>query len=138
MRTPFKLKSSPTKGKLGDFFKKATPETKAKRAKAKATRKAGESQHQANVRTRREANRASKKTTAAKTATATKNKSTDKEITVKKSDSNNYTHNTGKNNDIKATTATFGQAFKAARKKHGGDGGTFKYKGKKYSTNTKK
>lgn len=33
---------------------------------------------------------------------------------------------------------TFGNAFKSARKKHGGDGGTFSYKGKKYSTNTKK
>ena len=113
MKTPFKMKYSPVKGKLGDFFKKvtkkATPETKAKRAEAKKTRKAGESQYQADVRTRREANRASKKTTAAKpTKNATKNKSTDKEITVKKSASNNYAYNTGKNNDIKAPSATFG------------------------------
>jgi len=54
MATPFKMKSSPTKGKLGDFFrnitKKATPETKAKRVEAKSTRKAGESQYKADVR----------------------------------------------------------------------------------------
>ena len=65
MKTPFKMKSSPTKGKLKDFFKnitkKATPETKAKRAKAKKTRKAGESQYQADVRTGREDNRAEKR-----------------------------------------------------------------------------
>ena len=65
MATPFKMKSSPTKGKLGDFFKsitkKATPETKVKRAKAKSTRKAGESQYQANIRAQREGNRAKQK-----------------------------------------------------------------------------
>jgi len=65
MATPFKMKSSPTKGKLGDFFrnitKKATPETKAKRVEAKSTRKAGESQYKADVRTRRATNKASKK-----------------------------------------------------------------------------
>ena len=65
MRTPFKMKYSPVKGKLGDFFKnitkKATPETKAKRAKAKTTRKAGESQYQADVRTKRATSRANKK-----------------------------------------------------------------------------
>lgn len=33
---------------------------------------------------------------------------------------------------------TFGQAFKTARKTHGGDGGTFSYKGKKYTTDVKK
>jgi len=74
MATPFKMKSSPTKGKLGDFFqnitKKATPETKAKRVEAKSTRKAGESQYKADVRTRREANRASKKTVATNKADA--------------------------------------------------------------------
>ena len=118
MKAPFKMNYSPVKGKLGDFFKKvtkkATPETKAKRAEAKKTRKAGESQYQANVRTRREANRASKKTVANKKGTytptnnATKNKSTDKEITVKKSASNNYSYNTGENSNIKAPSATFG------------------------------
>ena len=113
MKTPFKMKSSPAKGKLGDFFKsvtkKATPETKAKRAEAKKTRKAGESQYQANVRVRKEANRTSKKTTAAKPiGEATKNKSTDKEITVNKSASNDYTYDTGKNSSIKAPSATFG------------------------------
>ena len=65
MKTPFKMKSSPTKDKLGDFFrtitKKATPETKAKRAEAKKTRKAGESQYQADVRAKRATSRANKK-----------------------------------------------------------------------------
>ena len=65
MKTPFKMNYSPVKGKIDDFFrsitKKATPETKAKRAEAKKTRKAGESQYQADVRTRREARKAEKK-----------------------------------------------------------------------------
>ena len=56
---------SPVKGKLGDFFrtitKKATPETKAKRAEAKTTRNAGESQYKADVRTKRATSRANKK-----------------------------------------------------------------------------
>tara|TARA_R110002051_G_C8386827_1_gene446072 strand:+ start:93 stop:377 length:285 start_codon:yes stop_codon:yes gene_type:complete len=70
-RSGFKLKSSPNKI-FGNFFKglgsqlknitkKATPETKAKRAKAKKTRRAGESQYQANVRTKREERRAERK-----------------------------------------------------------------------------
>jgi len=65
MKTPFKMNYSPVKGKIDDFFrsitKKATPETKAKRAEAKKTRKAGESQYQADVRTRGEASRVNKK-----------------------------------------------------------------------------
>ena len=65
MKTPFKMKYSPVKGKLGDFFKKvtkkATPETKAKRAEAKTTRKAGESQYKADVRKKGETNKANKK-----------------------------------------------------------------------------
>ena len=39
--------------------------------------------------------------------------------------------------DDKATTS-FGDAFKAARKAHGGDGGIFEWRGKKYTTDTKK
>ena len=35
-------------------------------------------------------------------------------------------------------SVSFGGAFKTARKTHGGDGGTFDWKGKKYSTNVKK
>jgi len=94
MKTPFKMKSSPTKGKLGDFFKKATPETKAKRVEAKKTRKAGESQYQANIRTSREKNRAKKlenKKDAAyygsnsdKMANSGGNKKTSKSITTPK------------------------------------------------------
>ena len=33
-----------------------------------------------------------------------------------------------------ATRTAFEKAFAAARKKHGGDGGTFTFKGKKYTT----
>ena len=36
-----------------------------------------------------------------------------------------------------ATPTSFGAAFKAARKTHGGPGGVFTYKGKKYQTNVK-
>ena len=35
----------------------------------------------------------------------------------------------------KGNKGTFNEAFKAARKAHGGPGGTFEYKGKKYTTN---
>jgi len=35
----------------------------------------------------------------------------------------------------KVNTGTFNEAFKAARKAHGGPGGEFEYKGKKYTTN---
>ena len=105
MKAPFKMKYSPVKGRLGDFFKKATPETKAKRAEAKKTRKAGESQYQADVRTKREANRASKKAVAAKptknaTKNATKNKPTDKEIKV--DTKNNLTLGSGSTPKMKA------------------------------------
>ena len=51
-RTPFKLKSSPTKGKIDDFFKGATEETKTKRAELKENTKAGESSYQASNRLR--------------------------------------------------------------------------------------
>jgi len=94
----FKMKRSPAKSKLGDFFsslgKKATPETRAKRAEAKKTRKAGESQYQADVRTRGEASRAKKlenKKDAAyygsdsdKMANSEGNKKTSKSITTPK------------------------------------------------------
>ena len=94
----FKMKRSPAKSKLGDFFsslgKKATPETRAKRAEAKKTRKAGESQYQADVRTRGEASRAKKlenKKDAAyygsnsdKMANSGGNKKTSKSITTPK------------------------------------------------------
>tara|TARA_R100001369_G_scaffold47011_1_gene73447 strand:+ start:153 stop:635 length:483 start_codon:yes stop_codon:yes gene_type:complete len=49
-RTPFKLKSSPTKGNIDDFFKGATEETKTKRAELKENTKAGESSYQASNR----------------------------------------------------------------------------------------
>ena len=123
MKAPFKMNYSPVKGKLGDFFKKvtkkATPETKAKRAEAKKTRKAGESQYQADVRTRREANRASKKTTAAK---PTKNKSTDKAIKV--NTKNNLTLGGG-------STPKMGNAGDVNRK------GTGKYKDNTYTRSGK-
>jgi hypothetical protein len=127
MKAPFKMNYSPVKGKLGDFFKKvtkkATPETKAKRAEAKKTRKAGESQYQADVRTRREANRASKKTTTAKpTKNATKNKSTDKVVEVKTK--NNLTLGGG-------STPKMGNAGDVNRK------GTGKYKDNTYTRSGK-
>jgi hypothetical protein len=37
----------------------------------------------------------------------------------------------------KSATSSFGAAFRAARKAHGGAGGVFTYKGKKYQTNIK-
>jgi hypothetical protein len=65
MRTPFKLRSSPTKGKLGDFFKSVGSQLRSNKRDIGAdlkekynrtkesTPKAGESKYQANVRTRR-------------------------------------------------------------------------------------
>ena len=132
MKAPFKMNYSPVKG-LGDFFrtitKKATPEAKAKRAEAKKTRKAGESQYKADVRTRREANRASKKTTAGfdspwmkPTKNATKNKSTDKAIKV--NTKNNLTLGGG-------STPKMGNAGDVNRK------GTGKYKDNTYTRSGK-
>ena len=127
MKAPFKMKYSPVKGRLGDFFKKATPETKAKRAEAKKTRKAGESQYQADVRTKREANRASKKAVAAKptknaTKNATKNKPTDNEIKV--DTKNNLTLGSG-------STPKMGGAGDVNKK------GTGKYKDNTYTRSGK-
>ena len=65
MRTPFKMKSSPTKGKLGDFFKSVGSQLRSNKRDIGAdlkekynrtkesTPKAGESKYQARVRTRR-------------------------------------------------------------------------------------
>ena len=64
-RTPFKLKSSPTKGRLGDFFKSVGSQLRSNKRDIGAdlkekynrtkesTPKAGESKYQARVRTRR-------------------------------------------------------------------------------------
>jgi len=73
MATPFKMKSSPTKGKLGNFFKSvganlkrnkkdigADLKEKYNRTK-ESTPKAGESKYQASVRTRKATRKATRK-----------------------------------------------------------------------------
>jgi len=127
MATPFKMKSSPTKGKLGDFFKGLGKEGTKKRQDAQRAKNEG---GLTNFEKRQAAKQAARKGNVkpkAKTVAAkpTKNKSTDKEITVKKSASNNYSYNTGE------STPKMGNAGDQNKK------GTGKYKDNTYTRSGK-
>ena len=142
MKAPFKMNYSPVKGRLGDFFrtitKKATPETKAKRAEAKTTRNAGESQYKADVRTKRATSRANKKVDKGeltknivdtsqkgdeavrpKKATVANKPATDKTTTTKKkvSYANAYKNADKKKYPTLASFTTAAKAYNAKKKK---------------------
>jgi len=137
MATPFKMKSSPAKGKLGDFFKSVGSQLKAgqkdrgifsEKGKAeKKSRKPGESKFQADVRRKKETNKAKKaenKADAAYYGSA--------EDKAKNSDANRIKKTPPPADDTGgAGELTFKQAFAAARK---ADKKTFTYKGKSYTT----
>ncbi len=164
-RSGFKMKSSPTKGKLGDFFSSLGKQLKRNnrhhdidmdlkekyRGQKQTTNKAGEKIGYKNLdRATIEKHGYDTDHNASVTGTQqgrakqvalgntdTKNQASAK---VKNSAKNVVNKDKNKKTTTKKTTKkeTFGQAFKNARKKHGGDGGTFTYEGKKYTTDIKK
>ena len=130
-RTPFKLKSSPTKGKLGDFFKSVGENLKKNKKGVdemyaeKKSRKAGESKFQADVRKRKERNKANKADAAYYGSAEDKAK-------------NSETNRIKTKKTVDQPKKSFGDAFKTARKEHGGDGGTFTWEGNLYTTDIAK
>jgi len=131
MATPFKMKSSPTKGKLGNFFKSvganlkrnkkdigADLKEKYNRTK-ESTPKAGESKYQASVRTRKPKSKSysskSQPSVDEQIKTADKQFGEGVQVTAEKSNS----------------SQTFKQAFAAARK---ANKKTFSWNGKSYTT----
>ena len=133
----FKMKRTPIKGKLDNFFSGLGKQLKAgqkdrgifsEKGKAeKADRKAGESKFQADVRRKKETNKAKKaenKADAAYYGSA--------EDKAKNSDANRIKKTPPPADDTGgAGELTFKQAFAAARK---ADKKTFTYKGKSYTT----
>jgi len=140
----FKMKRTPIKGKLDNFFSSLGKQLKAgqkdrgifsEKGKAeKADRKPGESKFKADVRRSQEARRAEKKasnTKATRTGAAELNKPTDKEIKVKGAGTNSYDIKTPK---TVVKKQTFKQAFAAARK---AGKKTFTWEGDPYTTKLK-
>ena len=124
----FKMKRTPIKGKLDNFFSSLGKQLKAgqkdrgifsEAGKAeKKSRKAGESKFQADNRRRGEERRAEKKasnTKTTRTGAGKLNKSTNKEIKVKTK--NNLTLGSSKNKNIEAPKSEYGDFLKDA----GGD-----------------
>jgi len=139
MATPFKMKSSPAKGKLGDFFKSVGSQLKAgqkdrgifsEKGKAeKKSRKPGESKFQADVRRKKETNKAKKaenKADAAYYGSA--------EDKAKNSDANRIKKTPSPADTGGAGELTFKQAFAAARK---AGKKTFTWEGNPYTTKLK-
>ena len=94
----------------------------------KKSRKAGESKFQADVRKRKERNKANKADAAYYGSPEDK---------AKNSETNRIkTEETKKTVD--QPKKSFGDAFKTARKEHGGDGGTFTWEGNLYTTDIAK
>ena len=103
-------------------------------------RKTGESKYQFDIRKRKEA----KKLKPGEFSTKRKLEGdlvVNQELMNKKVDESKDDSGSGSgsgSNKSKSLSTSFSDAFKAARKAHGGDGGTFEWEGKKYSTNVKK
>jgi len=142
----FKMKRTPIKGKLDNFFSSLGKQLKAgqkdrgifsEKGKAeKADRKPGESKFQADVRRRGEARKTAKasNTKTNRTGAGKLNKSTDKEINITTKRSVDPAAST-KNSKITVPEAkaklTFKQAFAAARK---AGKKTFNWNGEPYTT----
>ena len=146
-RSGFKLKSSPAKGKLQDFFntigsqlrsnkKDIGSEMKSKYSgeaqRANEVPRSGESKFQYDVRTRKARNKAAKAAQPPKQSEGAPEGS--KIIKTNKGFATTIPLSDDNDAAIAQPSVSFGDAFRAARNAHGGDGGIFEWEGDKFTT----